>query len=447
MLTRNLIHDYQNRCVDHIINTPKSALWLEMGLGKTVSTLTAIVDLTDMLEVHKILIIAPLRVANTTWHKEIENWHHLKHLTYRICTGSEKNRLTQLLLPADIYIINRENVKWLVDFYGKKWPFDMVVIDESSSFKSSKSQRFKALKKVYPYIDRMVQLTGTCAPNGMMDLWAQIALLDNGQRLGKNMTAYKQRYFTADYMGYKYELNNGAQELIENKISDLVVSMQTKDYLELPTRINLIEEVVLKPAQLKKYKEFESDLVLEVDHQDDDVIASNAAVLAGKLLQYANGSVYLDDTGKSELLHTEKLDALVQIVEDNPNENILVAYNFKFDLEQLKAKFPQASVMSKSGIEVDQWNNGKIKMLLAHPASAGHGLNLQHGGSMIVWFGMTWSLEYYQQFNARLHRQGQTKPCRIVHIITKDTIDERVLTTLSDKDAVQDNLLVALKHN
>ena len=445
MLTIDLLHGYQERCVKHIINTKKNALWLDLGMGKTLSTLTAIADLADMFEIHKTLIIAPLRVANTTWHKELLNWEHTKHLKYRICTGSEKNRLSQLLLPADIYIINRENVKWLVDFYGQKWPFDNVVIDESSSFKSSKSQRFKALKKVYQYIERSTQLTGTPSPNGMMDVWAQIALLDGGERLGRNMTQYKQRYFEADYMGYKYELKQGAQENIQDKISDLIVSMKAEDYLQLPDRIDLIEEVILKPAQLKRYKDFENELVLEVDEQDENVLAANAAVLAGKLLQFANGSIYLDDTGKSELLHTEKLDALAQLVEDNPDENMLVAYNFKFDLEQLKAKFPQAVVLSKSGIEVDQWNNGEIKMLLAHPASASFGLNLQHGGSMIVWYGLSWSLEYYQQFNGRLHRQGQEKPVRIVHIVAKGTIDERVLKILGEKDAVQDKLLTALK--
>jgi SNF2 family DNA or RNA helicase len=445
MLTRDLLHPYQERCVDHVINTPKSALWVAMGLGKTLTSLTAIVDLKDMCEVTKVLIIAPLRVCNTVWHAELKAWEHTRHLTYRICTGSEKQRLTNLLLPADIHIINRENIKWLVDYYGKKWPFDMVVVDESSSFKSSSSQRFKALKKVYPFIDRMVQLSGTPSPNGMMDVWSQVALLDGGERLGRNMTQFKSRYFDADFMGYKYELKKGAQANIENKISDLVISMKAEDYLELPDRIDLIEHVELKPAVLKRYKEFENDLVLEVESQDDAVLAVNAAVLAGKLMQYANGSVYLDDTGKSELMHNEKLDALAQIVEDNESENMLVAYNFKFDLEQLLVKFPQAVVLSKSGIEVEQWNNGEIKMLLAHPASAGHGLNLQRGGSLLIWYGLNWSLELYQQFNARLHRQGQEKPVRIVHIVAKDTIDERVMIALSDKEAVQDNLLNALK--
>jgi len=445
MLTRDNLHGYQNRCVDHIINTPKNALWISMGMGKTVSTLTAIADLSNMFDIHKTLIIAPLRVANTVWHNELLNWSHLSSLTYRICTGTEKQRLSQLLLPSDIYIINRENVKWLVDFYGKKWPFDNVVIDESSSFKSSKSQRFKALRKVSPFISRMTQLTGTPSPNGMLDVWPQIALLDGGERLGRNMTTYKQRYFTADYMGYKYELKERAQEKIQDKIQDLIISMQADDYLKLPDRINLIEEVTLKASLFKRYKEFEKELILDVDSQDESIEAMNAAVLAGKLLQFANGSVYLDDTGKSELLHTEKLDALTQLVEDNAGENLLVAYNFKFDLEQLKIKFPDAVVMDKEGEAVARWNNGEIKMLLAHPASAGHGLNLQHGGNIIVWFGLNWSLELYQQFNARLHRQGQTKPVIVAHIVAKGTIDEKVLKVLGDKDAVQDNLLCALK--
>lgn len=446
LLNRELLHDYQERCVTHVINTPKNALWCDLGLGKTLITLTSIVDLRDSFEVNKTLIIAPLRVANTVWHTEIKNWQHTKHLTYRICTGSTKNRLAQLMLPADIYIINRENIKWLVDYYGKEWPFDHVVIDESSSFKSSSSQRFKALKKMFPHITRMSQLSATPASNGMLDVWSQIALLDNGDRLGRNMTQYKQRYFESDYMRYKYTIKPQAQEMIENKISDLIVSLKAEDYLELPDRIDLTHLVDLKPAHLKQYQEFERELVLEVDTQDDNVLAANAAVLAGKLLQFANGSIYLDDTGKSELIHTAKLDALADIVDENPNENMLVAYNFKFDLEQLKAKFPHAVVLSKSGVEVDQWNKGEIKMLLAHPASASFGLNLQKGGSMMIWYALPWSLEYYQQFNGRLYRQGQTKPVRIIHIVANSTIDERVMNILADKAVVQDDLLNALKY-
>ena len=445
-LTRDLLHDYQNRCVEHVINTPKNALWLDLGIGKTLTTLTAIVDLRDQFEINKTLIIAPLRVARTVWHTEINNWEHTKHLTYRICTGTEKDRLSQLLLPSDIYIINRECVPWLVEHYGKKWPFDHVVIDESSSFKSSSSQRFKALKKVSPFINRMSQLTATPASNGLLDIWSQIALLDGGERLGRNMTQYKQRYFTSDYMGFKYEIKEGSQAIIEAKISDLIISLKAEDYLEMPDRIDIVHNVELKPKQLKQYQEFERELVLDVSSQDENVIAANAAVLAGKLLQYSSGSVYLDDTGKTELIHTSKIDALAEIIEQNPNENLLVSYNFKFELEQLTARFPDGVVLSKSGEEVEQWNNGEIKLLFAHPASASMGLNLQKGGSTMVWFTLSWSLEYYQQMNGRLHRQGQEKPVRIIHIIAKDTIDERVMKVLGEKEIIQDNLLNALKY-
>lgn len=443
MLTRELLHGYQNRAVEFVKNTDKCALWLDMGLGKTLTTLTAVADLSDSFDINKTLIIAPLRVANTTWHKELKSWEHTKHLTYQICTGTPKKRIASLLQNADVYIINRENVKWLVDFYGDKWPFDMVVIDESSSFKSNKAQRFKSLRKVSKYISRMVQLTGTPSPNGLLDVWAQIALLDNGERLGKSMTAYKQRYFTSDYMGYKYTPIENAKSIIYEKLEDLVLTMKAEDYLELPDRIDTVVEVELKPAQLKLYQEFEREFVTELE--GDDVTVFNAASLANKLLQYANGAMYLDETQRYKAIHDEKLEALSGIVEDNPDENILVAYNYKFDLERLLEKFPEAVVMSKSGDEVEKWNNGEIKMLLAHPASAGHGLNLQKGGNVIVWYGLNWSLEYYQQFNGRLHRQGQERPVTVAHIVTKDTIDEKVMKAIESKAETQDELLDALK--
>ncbi|AZU97912.1 SNF2 family protein [Vibrio phage LP.1] len=443
MLTRDLLHGYQNRGVEFIKGTPKCALWLEMGLGKTLTTLTAIADLSDSFDIHKTLIIAPLRVANTTWHKELQSWEHTRHLTYRICTGSAKNRTSNLMRDADVYVINRENVKWLVDYYGDKWPFDFVVIDESSSFKSSKSQRFKSLRKVGKYINRMVQLTGTPSPNGLLDVWAQIALLDNGERLGRNMTAYKQRYFTSDYMGYKYTPIENAKTVIYQKLEDLVLTMKAEDYLDLPDRIDTVVEVELKPGALKEYTEFEREFVLQLE--GEDVVAFNAAALANKLLQYANGALYLDETKRYKTIHEEKLDALAGIVEDNPNENILVAYNYKFDLEKLQERFPQAVVMSKSGAEVEQWNEGKIKILLAHPASAGHGLNLQKGGNLIVWYGLNWSLELYQQFNARLHRQGQERPVTIAHIVTRGTIDEKVMLAIESKAETQEELIQALK--
>ena len=442
-LNRDLLHDYQNRGVEFIKNTPKSALFLDMGLGKTLTSLTAISDLSDSMDVSKVLIIAPLRVANTTWHKELKAWEHTKHLTYSICTGSEKTRLQGLMKSADIYIINRENVKWLVDHYGKKWPFDMVVIDESSSFKSATSQRWKSLRKVTPYIDRTVLLTGTPAPNGLMDLYAQIYLLDTGARLGRNMTAYKARFFETDYMGYKYTPREGSENIVYSLISDLVMTMRAEDYLQLPDRIDLVQSVAL-PTKLKsQYDTLEKEFIAEIN--DTELAVFNAAALANKLLQFSNGAAYTDEHKNWVELHNGKLDALKEIVEDNSGENILVAYNYKTDLERLQKTFPNAVVLDKEGLAVDKWNRGEIKMLLAHPASAGHGLNLQHGGSMIVWFGLNWSLELYQQFNGRLHRQGQTKPVRIIHLVAEGCIDEKVMKAIECKAKTQDELLNYLK--
>jgi len=442
-LTRDLLHAYQERGVQFIKDVDKCALFLDMGLGKTLTSLTAISDLSDSLEVNKTLIIAPLRVANTTWHKELESWEHTKHLTYSICTGSEKDRLQALMRDVDVYIINRDNVKWLVEYYKKKWPFDMVVIDESSSFKSATSQRWKALRKVMPYVDRLIELTGTPAPNGLMDLYAQIYLLDTGERLGRNMTAFKSRFFESDYMGYKYNLKEGADNKIYSLIDDVVMTMRAEDYLQLPDRIELVSAVQL-PVKLKsQYDVLEKEFIAEIDNTELAVF--NAAALANKLLQFSNGAVYTDEHKNWVELHNGKLDALKDIVEDNQNENILVAYNYKTDLERLQKAFPNAVVLDKAGEAVDKWNSGEIKMLLAHPASAGHGLNLQHGGSMIVWFGLNWSLELYQQFNGRLHRQGQTKPVRIIHLVAEGCIDEKVMLAIQAKAKTQDELLDYLK--
>lgn len=443
MLNRDNLHAYQQRAVDTIRDKPKCALWLDMGLGKTVSTLTAITDLIDSFTVEKVLIVAPLRVANNTWHNEIANWEHLTGLTYSICTGSEKKRISALHRDADIYIINRENIKWLVDYYGKKWPFDMIVIDESSSFKSSTSQRFKALRKVLPHVDRLVELTGTPTSNGLLDLWAQMYLLDFGERLGRNMTAYKNRFFETDYMGYKYTPRNGSENIIYKLIDDLCITMLAKDYLELPKRIDLRVPVTLPPKLQKEYETLERDFIATIS--DADIEAFNAAALAGKLLQFCNGAVYTDEQKNWVELHDLKIKALQDIVEDNPNENILVSYNFKTDLIRLQKAFPDAVVLDKEGVAIEQWNNGDIKMMIASPASAGHGLNLQHGGSMIVWFGLNWSLELVQQFNARLHRQGQTKPVRIVSIVADGCMDDKVQAAIANKAQTQSDLLNALK--
>ena len=345
---------------------------------------------------------------------------------------------------ADIYVINRENIPWLVKHYGTRWPFDTVVIDESSSFKSSASQRFKALKKILPYVDNMILLTGTPSPNGLLDLWSQCYLVDFGKALGKTMTAYKHRFFETDYMGYKYTPRLGASEQIHKLIQPFTISMAAEDYLELPDRIDLFEQVYLDSKELSDYKEFEKNLFLELD-DGNDIEAMTAAVLANKLLQYCNGAIYTDDNKNWTEVHTNKLDALSELIEQNEGENILVAYNYKHDLARLLARFPEARVLDQSQETIESWNRGEIKLLLAHPQSASMGINLQHGGSMIVWFSLCWSLEYYQQFNARLHRQGQEKPVRIVHLISQGTIDERVVNVLADKDATQAALLRALK--
>ena len=443
MLTKNQLHNYQHKAVEHIVSTPKSALFLEMGLGKTISTLTGIEELMhDCFEVDKVLVIAPLRVANTVWHIEAKNWEHTQHLKFSIVTGTVNERLTALQRTADIYVINRENVKWLVEYYKTKWPFDMVVIDESSSFKSHASQRFKALKKVLPYIDRIVELTGTPAPNGYMDLWSQIYLLDGGQRLGKNITFFRNRYFDRDFMGYNYEIRNGAVMEIQNAIGDLVLSMQSEDYLELPDYVPSVLSNKLEGKLLKDYNVLKTNMMLELN-KEDSITAMSAASLSNKLLQFCSGNIY-DEVKDVHHIHNLKIETLKEIIDENPNDNILVAYNYKHELAALESAFPEAKLLSKSGQEVAEWNEGKIKTLLAHPASAGHGLNLQHGGALVVWYGFTWSLELYQQFNARLHRQGQKDVVRVMHIAVGDE-EDRLMKTLAQKDVTQDKLLKALK--
>ena len=444
MLSRNNLHDYQKRAIDFIVRKQRCGLFLEMGLGKTASTLTAIADLTGGAIVNKVLVIAPLRVANSVWAQETQKWRHLKHLRVSVCTGNAKQRLSALQIDADVYVINRENVDWLVDFYKTKWPFDMVIVDESSSFKNPSSKRFRALRRILPFTNYMVLLTGTPSPNGLLDVWAQMYLVDFGESLGRTMAGYKQRFFESDYMGYKFTPRDGSAKKIHDLMSPHVIHMSAQDYLDLPDRIDLIERVDMEPQALVKYKEFETSLLAELP-SGEIVEATTAAVLANKLLQYANGGLYTDENGSWSVVHTEKLDRLEEIIEDNPNENLLVAYNYKFDLERLQGRFPQGRVLDKQQQTIDDWNAGKIKLLFAHPASAGHGLNLQSGGNIIVWFGLTWSLELYQQFNARLHRQGQFNTVRVLHIVSKGTIDERVLGVLNMKDATQKALLSALK--
>ena len=444
MLSRDNLHGYQNRAVDFIINEQRCMLALEMGLGKSVSTLTAISYMLDTFTARKVLVVAPLRVANSVWAQEVRLWDHLKHLRVSVATGSNKARREALSLDADIYVINRENIPWLVENYGKQWDFDVVVIDESSSFKNPSSKRFKALRKMLPNIDSVILLTGTPSPNGLLDLWAQMYLVDYGERLGRTLTNYKQRFFEADYWGRKFEPRKGSEEKIHALLADKIIHMSADDYLDMPDRIDLQVRVPMPPKVAEGYKEFERTMLAELD-DGEEVEASTAAVLANKLMQYSNGALYTDANGNWSETHAAKLDALSEIVEDNEGETILVAYNYKSDLARLLKRFPQAKLLDKRQETIDAWNRGDIPMLLAHPASAGHGLNLQKGGALCVWFGLNWSLELYQQFNARLHRQGQTRPVRVVHILAENTIDERVIGVLGDKDAVQRNLLTALK--
>lgn len=442
MLSRHNLHEYQRKAIDFIKTEKRCALFLDLGLGKTATTLTAITDLIDSFSVSKVLVVSPLRVATSVWPKEPNQWSHLQDLRVSVVTGNERQRRAALQQDADIYSINRENLVWLVELLGKKWPFDCVVIDESSSFKNPSSKRFRALKRVLPSTEYMILLTGTPSPNSLLDLWAQCYLVDFGMTLGRTFTGYKQRFFEQDYMGYNYTLRQGSDGIIHDLIRPFTLSMSAEDYLELPKRIDLIEHVDLPKRTMDDYLQFEKELLLEID--DDEIEAINAAALANKLLQWCNGAIYTDEHKNWKELHTAKLDALADIIECN-DESILVAYNYKTDLARIQQRFPDAVVLDKDPETIERWNRSEIKLLLAHPASAGHGLNLQKGGSLIVWFGLNWSLELYQQFNARLYRQGQDKPVRIIHLVAQGGLDERVMRVLGDKSATQDKLLEALK--
>ncbi|HCO18985.1 MAG TPA: DEAD/DEAH box helicase [Tissierellales bacterium] len=413
-------------------------------MGKTVTTLTAINDLMhDYLEVSKVLVIAPLRVAEDTWSRETGKWDHLKHLKISKVLGSEKQRLQALKEKADIYVINRENVQWLIKTLGMKWDFDMVVIDELSSFKNPSAQRFKALRKMMPMVKRIVGLTGTPAPNGYMDLWSQLYLLDRGDRLGRTLTAYRRDYFyQIQRPGFQlYEIRPGSRELINARIKDICISMKAKDHLKQKDPILINAPAVLSPEEKKKYKEMEKEAILELG--EETITALNAAAVVNKLLQIANGAVYANDRSYVKV-HNKKLDVLDELIEAANGDPVLVFYSYKHDLDRILEKIPKARKL-ETAEDIKDWNEGKIPVMLAHPASTGHGLNLQDGGSIIIWFGLTWSLELYQQANARLHRQGQTEAVRIYHIIAEDTVDERVLKVLQGKNMRQEELLQELK--
>lgn len=469
-LTENNLHNYQKACVEHIISHPFCGIFLDMGLGKTATTLTAIDYLMfDYCEINSVLIVAPKRVAESVWQEEAEKWAHLQHLRFSKIIGSPKQRISAIKdIKADIYIISRDNVAWLCSLYGgSKLPFDMVVIDELSSFKSYKSVRFKALRAARPFLKRLVGLTGTPAPNGLIDLWPQIYLMDRGDRLEKTISRYREKYFrpgqTNGHVVYSYKLLNDSEQLIHKKIEDICISMKADDYLKMPLRTDNYIELRMPGGIKKQYDDFEKNKILEllnrteiVEEQDEsgniirvqrpvEVNVVNAAALSNKLLQFANGAVY-DENKKVFPIHDIKLEALKEIVEDANGQSVLVAWTYQFDrdriLEYLKSYKPRELKTNK---DIEDWNAGKIQVMLAHPASAGHGLNLQAGGNIIVWFGQTWSLELYQQFNARLYRQGQQKGVIIHHLILKDTHDEDVIQALKAKDKKQNALMNSIK--
>ncbi len=439
-------HDYQRYAAEFIIAHPVAALLLDMGLGKTSITLTAINDLLfDSFEIHKVLVVAPLRVARDTWSAEIEKWEHLKNLRYSVVVGMAQERISALLTPADIYIINRENIQWLVEESGLPFDFDMAVIDELSSFKNHQSKRFRAFMKVRPKLKRIVGLTGTPAGNGLMDLFAEFKLLDMGERLGRLIGQYRNAYFQPDKRNgmviYSYKPLPNAERQIYDKISDITISMKATDHLKMPELVTTEYMVRLSEKEKEKYDRLKKELVLSTE--DNEVTAANAASLSNKLSQMANGAVYSDDESIIEI-HDRKLDALEDIIESMNGKPLLVAYWFKHDLERIKKRFDVREI--RSSVDISDWNSGKIPVALVHPASAGHGLNLQSGGSTLVWFGLTWSLELYQQTNARLWRQGQTADTVVIqHIIAKGTIDEQIMKALKTKDTAQAAIIIAVK--
>ena len=437
-------HNYQQFATDFILNQSICCLMLDMGLGKTVITLTALWQLAlDSFDVSRVLVIAPKRVAEDTWPKELAKWEHLTGLTSSLVLGSATERKAALQRKAFLYIINRENVAWLVK--NHYWDFDMVVIDELSSFKSNKAERFKAMKKVRPMVTRIVGLTGTPAPNTLLDLWPQMYLMDMGQRLGRFIGGFRNRFFLPDKRNreiiYSYKPREGAEDAIYALISDICISMKAADYLDMPERIDNRIEVSMSPKERKLYDDFQKDMVLSIG--DEELDATNAAALSNKLLQMANGAVYGEDK-KAIPIHDRKLDALEDLVEAANGKPLLVAYWYKHDLQRIKARFKNVRCIDTAK-DIDDWNAGQIPLALIHPASAGHGLNLQDGGCTIVWFGLTWSLELYQQLNARLWRQGQKHTVVIHHIITKGTHDEDVMRALENKDTRQSALIEAVR--
>jgi SNF2 family DNA or RNA helicase len=440
-------HDYQTYATNFILENSIAAIFLEMGLGKSVITLTAILDLClDSFEVGKVLVIAPLRVARDTWPAEINKWEHLKDLDFAVAIGTEKERLSALKTPASVYLINRENVDWLINKSGLPFDYDMVVIDELSSFKSHTAKRFKSLLKVRPKIKRIVGLTGTPSSNGLMDLWAEFRILDMGKRLGRYISHYRSAFFQPDkrnqHMIFSYKPLFGAEKEIYELISDITISMKSVDFLQMPKCLINEVPVSLSVNEHLIYDGFRKEMVIELANEEIDAV--NAAVLSSKLLQMSNGAVY-DEDKKVHFIHNRKLDALEDLIEGANGKPVLIAYWYKHDLERIKERFTVREI--KTSKDIKEWNHGEIPVAVIHPASAGHGLNLQSGGSTIIWFSLTWSLELYQQTNARLWRQGQNETVVIHHIITKGTIDEDVMKALKRKEKTQEDLVDAVKAN
>ena len=444
-------HDYQKYVIEYIEKHPVSAVFLDMGLGKTSITLTAINNLLfDYFAVHKVLVIAPLRVAKNTWSAEINKWDHLNDLKYSIVVGTPAERKNALKTDADIYIINRENIPWLTEYMGAAFDFDMVVIDELSSFKNYQAKRFKAVMKARPSVKRIVGLTGTPSSNGLMDLFAEFKLLDMGERLGRFIGQYRNTYFMPDKRNgqviFSYKPLPGAEDTIYRKISDITISMKAADHLKMPKLVTTDYEVTLSEKEQRKYKELKDNMVLQLS--DDEITAANAASLSNKLCQMANGAIYDDDKAVIHV-HDRKLDALEDVIESMNGKPVLVAYWFKHDYDRIADRLKTLSIPFEkldTTASIEKWNNREIPVALIHPASAGHGLNLQDGGSTLVWFGLTWSLELYQQTNARLYRQGQNSDTVVImHIMAKGTIDEQILKALKKKDSTQSALIDAVK--
>ena len=445
-------HKYQLTAINHVVNVPKCGLFLDMGLGKTISTLTAIKELKyNRFQVNKVLIIAPKKVAEGTWSKEKDKWNHTKDFRVSLVLGSQQKRIKALSVNADLYIINRENIPWLVDYLRNDWYFDTVVIDESSSFKNSRSKRFKALKMVLPKINRLIELTGTPSPNGVEDLWAQIYLLDQGVRLEKYITHFRAKYMEPNKRNrsqiFDYKIKDGVYDSIINKISDICISMKSEDYLELPDLSYNEIPVILNDKARRDYDKMERDFVLELEGAEDEITAVNAAALSNKLLQISNGAVY-DSTGIYTEVHDAKIEAFLELVERLQGKSLLVFYNFQHDRDRIKRTLEKSDLVVKelkTTQDEDDWNAGKIDILLTHPASAAYGLNLQEGGNHVCWFGLSWNLEHYQQANKRLHRQGQKEKVIIHHLVTQGTRDEDVMRALDNKAGVQEEIMQSLK--